>query len=130
MQNSVRKIYSLAIAMLLAGTVLVGVLKPLVRISQRRQIKKVADLGLINGIFGPHRVKLRDEGILNSTTGYEFLVRWSAIEDIKESDGSFLTIPSSVFPDTETLRAFGDRFFERLSQTETPVLPGEGEPGD
>ena len=128
-----------AIAMLLAGTVLVGVLKPLVRISQRRQIKKLADLGLINGIFGPHRVELQDEGILDSTTGYEFLVRWSAIEDIKESDGSFLiysgansflTIPSSAFPDTETLRAFGDRFFERLSQTETPALPGEGEPGD
>ena len=128
-----------AIAMLLAGTVLVGVLKPLVRISQRRQIKKVANLGLINGIFGPHRVELRDEGILDSTTGYEFLVRWSAIEDIKESDGSFLiysgansflTIPSSAFPDTETLRAFGDRFFEGLSQTETPALPGEGEPGD
>ena len=128
-----------ALAMLLAGALLVGVLRPLVRHSQRRHIKKVADLGLINGIFGPHRVELRDEGILDSTSGYEWLVRWSAIEDIRESDGSFLiysgansflTIPSSAFPDTETLRTFGDRFFQRLSQVETTLLPGEGEPGE
>ncbi len=123
-----------AVAMLIAGTLLVGVLKPLVRHSQKRQIKKVADVGLINGIFGPHHVELREEGILDSTTGYDWLVKWSAIEDIKESDGSFLiysgansflTIPSSAFPDTETLRAFGDRFFQRLGQVETALPPGD-----
>jgi hypothetical protein len=128
-----------AAAMLIAGTLMFGMLRPLVRHSQKRQIKKVADLGLINGIFGPHRVELRDDGILNSTTGYEWLVRWSAIEDIKESDGSFLiysgansflTIPSSAFPDNETLRAFGDRFFERLSQVEKTLLPGRDTPED
>ena len=129
-----------AVAMLVSGALLVGLLKPLVRHSQRRQIKKVADLGLINGIFGPHRVELRDEGILDSTTGYEWLVRWGAIEDIKESEGSFLiysgansflTVPSSAFPDRETLRAFGDRFFQRLSHVEATLPPsGEGEPGE
>ena len=124
-------------AMLIAGVFLVGVLKPLVRHSQKRQIKKVADLGLINGIFGPHRVELLDEGILDSTIGYDWLVKWSAIENIKESEGSFLiysgansflTIPSSAFPDTETLRAFGDRFFQRLGQVEAVLPPGEEEP--
>ena len=128
-----------ALVMAFTGALLVGALKPLVRHSQKRQIKKVAELGLINGIFGPHRVELRDDGILDSTTGYEWLVKWSAIEDIKESDGafliysganSFLTIPSSAFPDNETLRAFGDRFFERLGQVETARLPGEERSGE
>jgi hypothetical protein len=73
-----------ALAMVLTGALLVGSLKPLVRHSQKRQLKKVADVGLINGIFGHHRAELREEGILNSTSGYDWLVKWNAIEDIKD----------------------------------------------
>lgn len=134
------------LAMVLTGALLVGALKPLVRHSQKRQLKKVADVGLINGIFGHHRVELREEGILNSTSGYDWLVKWSAIEDIRESDGSFLiysgansflTIPSSAFPDTETLRAFGDRFFQLAGRTRevaggtrADIPPSEEGPGE
>ena len=116
------------------GVLMVAVLKPLVRHSQKRQIAKVTDLGLINGIFGHHRVELREEGILNSTSEYDWLVQWSAIEDIKESDGSFLiysgansflTIPSSAFSDTETLRAFGDRLFQLAGRTREELPSGE-----
>ncbi len=81
-------------------------------------------MGITNGLFGPHRVELRDEGVLDSTTGYEWLTRWSSIERVEEANGTFmiysgpnafLPIPASAFRDSTILRAFGDRFFACLN---------------
>ena len=50
---------------------------------------------------------------------------------------SFLTIPSSAFPDTETLRAFGDHFFQLAGRTRevaggtrAEIPPSEEGPGE
>lgn len=96
----------------------------LLRRTQRRQLRKMSRAGILNGMFGLHRVELREDGILNSTSGYEMLVRWPSVEKVEETEGmfmvytgphSFLIIPTSAFVDLETTRAFADAFYRRVS---------------
>jgi hypothetical protein len=92
-------------------------------------------MGIANGMFGHHRVELRAEGVLDVTSGYEWMTRWTAIDRVEEVNGTFLVytgpnaflpIPSSAFPDADTLRAFGDRFYGSLERSGTaPVGSGE-----
>jgi len=111
---------SAALMWLLAGFVVMAFMGPLLRSAQRRQITKYADTGITNGMFGPHRVELRPEGILDSTEGYEWLTRWPSIERVEDGEGCFLIytgpnallpIPHTAFPDAEALRQFSRAFF-------------------
>lgn len=120
-----------ALGWAVGGVVWVAMLPSLVRWSHRRQLKKISLHGIANGTFGPHRVELREDGILDSTSGYDWLLKWSAIERIEEADGefliylgpnSFLPIPASAFRDREMLRAFGDRFFQGLAAANDPQV--------
>ena len=121
-----------AVVWAVAGAVWTAILPSLTRWSQRRQLGKVSMKGLAHGTFGPHRVELRDEGILDFTPEYEWLIRWSAIDGVKEVDGNFLVytgpnaflpIPSSAFRDARTVRAFGDRFFRLMHAAHGADLP-------
>ncbi len=93
--------------------------------AHRSQFRKASREGIANGTFGPHRVELLEEGVLDVTSGYEWLTRWSSIERVEEQSGTFmiysganafLPIPASAFPDSATLRRFGDRFFAHLER--------------
>lgn len=93
--------------------------------SHRKQYEKLAREGIQNGMFGTHRIELLDEGVLDDTDAYRKLTRWHAIERVAEGPGAFLIylgsdaflpIPHSAFRDAETLRAFADRFFERVGK--------------
>jgi hypothetical protein len=120
---------------LLAGGIGIALLRPLIRRAREKQFGQFARSGITNGLFGPHRVELREEGVLNATEGYEWLVRWSAIERVEEGEGSFLVyngpnsfmvIPHSAFRDAAGLRRFADVFFERLGAARARQLePGE-----
>jgi len=123
---------SLAAIWLLGGGVLVAALDPLLRSSQRNQLRKFAASGIANGTFGRHRVELRPEGMLDATTGYEWLTRWQSIERVEESEGSFLVytgpnaclpIPHSAFRDADSLRRFGDAFYRLREQGGGKELP-------
>lgn len=112
-----------ALTWLLAGGVGVALLRPLLRGTRKRQFTRLAQAGITNGLFGTHRVELCEAGVLNATEGYEWLVRWSAIERVEDGDGafliyngpsSFMVIPHSAFRDSASLRRFADVFFERL----------------
>ena len=81
---------ALAVTVLFAGGVLLALLDPLLRSSQRRQLGKVAAAGLAHGTFGRHRVELRPEGMLDITDSYQWLTRWRAIDRVEEGEGSFL----------------------------------------
>ena len=114
---------SAALTWLLAGGIGIALLRPLVRRARKKQFAQFASGGITNGLFGHHRVELREDGILNATAGYEWLVRWSAIERVEEGEGaflvyngpnSFMVIPHSAFRDAASLRRFADVFFERL----------------
>ncbi len=103
----------------------------ILRRAQGSQYRKFAKAGVTNGLFGPHRVELREEGVADMTSGYEWLIRWSAIERVEESGGtfmiysgpnSFVAVPSSAFRDPASLREFGDRFFANLERAR--ALPG------
>lgn len=123
---------TVAVTWLLAGGVLLALLGPLVDRSQRKQLRRFADEGIGMGMFGRHRVELRPEGVLDSTTGYEWLQRWPSIDRVEEGEGAFLLysgpnrflpIPHSAFPDSETLRRFADTFY-RLRDGAEGQLPG------
>lgn len=125
-----------AVIWLAAGSVVMAMLGPILRASRRSQIRKYAETGIANGMFGPHRVELRPEGMLDSTEGYEWLTRWSAIERVEEGDGAFLVytgpnallpIPHSAFRDAASLRRFGETFFElRGPHAETEIAAESG----
>lgn len=109
-----------ALTWVLGGAFVLAILDPLLRHSRRSQLRKLAGSGIANGMFGPHRVELRPEGIIDVTEGYEWLTRWSAIERVEDGEGSFLVyygpnallpIPHSAFPDAASMRRFGDAFF-------------------
>ena len=129
----------MAIAWLLGGGVLFAALDPLLRSSQRNQLRKFAATGIANGMFGRHRVELRPEGMLDATEGYDWLTRWSAIDRVEESEGAFLVytgpnaclpIPHSAFRDSATLRRFADAFYRLRQSGGHGVLPGGGAPAD
>lgn len=114
---------------LLVGLVVMAVMKPALRAGQRRQITKYAQTGITNGMFGPHRVELRPDGLLDSTTEYEWLARWSSIERVEEGQGclliytgphALLPIPHTAFPDSESLRRFSDAFFGYVRGAKEP----------
>lgn len=103
--------------------------------SHRKQYEKLARQGIQNGMFGTHRIELLDEGVFDDTDAYRKLTRWHAIDRVAEGPGAFLIylgsdaflpIPHSAFRDAETLRAFADRFFERVGKGQEV---GEGSEG-
>ena len=122
-----------ALIWLLAGGVVMAFMGPLLRHARRRQVTEYAASGIANGMFGPHRVELRPEGMLDHTKGYEWLTRWSAIERVEEGEGAFLIytgpnallpIPHTAFPDSASLRRFSDAFFAFRDAEETRRLAG------
>lgn len=112
----------------------------LARRTRRRQLRRIATEGVGHGTFGRHRVALTDEGILDSTDGYDWLIHWSAVERVEERGGSllvyngshsFLTIPLAAFPDRASFEAFSSRFFRGLeARGHLGVEPGPGDEGD
>lgn len=131
----------------LAGAGAMAFMNPALRAGRRAQTRKYAESGIANGMFGPHRVELRPEGMLDATEGYEWLTRWSAIERVEEGEGAFLVytgpnallpIPHTAFPDSSSLRRFSDAFFtlresdraKRLAdERETALQEGQMEGG-
>lgn len=86
----------------------------------RLHLGKTAGEGVIQGLFGTHRIELREEGIADITSGYETVVRWSAVEAVDHQEGlfiihvgahAFIPIPDSAFGGPEELRAFSDAFY-------------------
>lgn len=105
----------------------------LTRRAQRRQLLRTAASGLVNGMFGRHRVTLLPEGIRDETEGYEWLIRWSAVEGVQEAGGvlmiylgtnAFLPVPITAFSDRASALAFRDRFLElsAAARVRTPAL--------
>jgi hypothetical protein len=135
---------SAGLVWLIAGVVVMAFMGPILRSSQRHQIRKHAEGGITNGMFGPHRVELRPEGMLDSTDGYEWLARWSSIERVEDGEGCFLIytgpnallpIPHTAFRDSESLRRFSHAFFTFKEESDAERLsgpaaegPGSGEP--
>lgn len=126
-----------ALLWLIAGGVVMAVMGPLLRASRRKQFRQYAETGIAHGMFGPHRVELRPEGMLDSTEGYEWLTRWSAIDRVEEGDGAFLVytgpnallpIPHSAFRDSGSLRRFGEAFFRLREADEAKRLDAGGKP--
>jgi len=127
-----------ALIWLLAGGLAFTLVRPLIRSTRRKQFGQFAEGGIANGMFGPHRVELTADGMLDSTGGYEWLTRWSAIESVEEGEGafhiytgrdSFLPIPYTAFPDSVTLRRFGDTFYQRLAAGGRLRDESDGAPG-
>lgn len=98
---------------------------PIQRHAQRRALRKVGEEGIANGMFGLHRVELREEGFYHATSHFESTFRWHAVEDVKEvgdhffiymGPNAFVPVPITAFPDSESLRGFADAFFEHLNK--------------
>ena len=126
-----------AVIWLAAGSVVLSMMNPLLRSSRRKQITQYAETGIANGMFGPHRVELGPEGMLDRTEGYEWLTRWSAIERVEEGDGAFLVytgpnsllpIPHSAFRDSASLRSFSDAFYALRERAAAELLPAGSSP--
>jgi len=111
-----------------------------VRFLNKRQLGRMARRGTSNGTFGPHRIRLTPEGMLDETTGYSLLTRWSAIERVDQSEHvlmvylgpqAFVPIPVSAFRDSDQLRRFSDRFFTEVNAAKgsTTTLPPVTERG-
>jgi hypothetical protein len=105
---------------LIAAVFMSATMGPMIRSAQRKRTLEYARSGIANGMFGPHRVELRPEGMLDVTEGYEWLTRWGAIERVEEGEAAFLVytgpnsllpIPHSAFRDSASLRRFSDAFF-------------------
>ena len=86
----------------------------------RIHLGKTAREGIIDGLFGTHRIELREEGIADITSGYETVIRWGAVEGVDHQDGLFIIhvgpnalipIPDSAFGGPDELRAFSDAFY-------------------
>jgi len=123
-----------AFVWLAAGAVVMAAMNPILRSARRKQVREYAASGIANGMFGPHRVELRPEGMLDATEGYEWLTRWSAVERVEEGDGSFLVytgpnallpIPHSAFRDAADLRRFSDAFYALREADRSARLPGD-----
>lgn len=122
-----------ALMWLFAGAVVTAFMKPILRAARRSQVQKYVQSGIAHGMFGPHRVELRPEGVLDVTDGYEWLTRWSAIDRVEEGEGAFmvytgpnalLPIPHTAFPDSASLRRFSDAFFALREADRTRRLGG------
>jgi len=120
-----------AMAVAFAGIGMTALTRPLHERNLRIAVRKLGKDGLANGTFGPHRVAVTEEGLVNATPSYEWLVRWSAVEEVRLEDGmfrvyigpnSFMAIPESAFPDAATTRAFADAFYGRVAGGDPPTL--------
>jgi hypothetical protein len=118
-----------ALAFALTGPGVVAAVGPIQRHAQRESMRKLSQQGVSNGLFGPHRVEIREDGLFHATDAYESLIRWHAIEEVRERAGhffvytgpnAFLPIPVTAFHDAEHLRAFSDAFHERMARRLTP----------
>ncbi len=116
---------------LAAGGIVLAALNPIIRRSRRKQLEEFAATGIAHGMFGPHRVELRPEGMVDATEGYEWLTRWAAIDRVEESEGAFLIytgpnaylpIPHSAFRDSASLRRFSDVFYRLREAGRAPHL--------
>jgi hypothetical protein len=103
----------------LIAPLLVG---PLQEKAQRQSLKKMGEEGISNGTFGHHRIEVREEGLFHETSAYQILMRWHAIEDVKDRGDylfvhtgthSFIPIPTTAFPDTAAFRQFADAFMKK-----------------
>ena len=119
-----------------AGLVIPVFVRPLQEHAQRSALKKLGRQGVSNGTFGRHRVEVREEGLLHQTDAFDVLVRWHAIDEVKErSDhifiytgpNAFLPIPVTAFPDSASLRTFADAFFARMARAREVRLSGSVE---
>jgi hypothetical protein len=119
-----------------AGIGMSALTRPLHEHNLRRAVRRLGRDGVANGTFGPHRVAVTAEGLVNATPSYEWLVRWAAVEEVRLQDGMFLiyigpnafmVIPESAFPDGATTRAFADAFYSHAGGSDS--LPGRSEVG-
>ena len=108
----------------LAGPPFVYLVGPLMRKSQLASLRKMRRQGISNGLFGRHRIEVRADGLYHGTDAYETVIRWHAIDEVKQKDdhffvytgpNAFVPIPVTAFPDAERLRAFSDGFHERMA---------------
>ena len=130
-----------ALLWLFAGAIGVVLLPRQFERAQRKQYEAIARGGITNGMFGTHRVRLLEDGIVDETDAYQRLTRWHAVEKVVDGPGSFmiyfgsdafLPVPHSAFRDSSELRAFSERFFAltdggrrdpRLSPSSPPSSP-------
>lgn len=117
-------------AVLFGGTALVAPLLvgPLQEKAQRQALKKMGEQGISAGTFGHHRIEVRDEGLYHETSAYEVLMRWHAIEDVKDHGNhlfvytgthAFIPIPTTAFPDQASFRRFADAFMKKALGSRT-----------
>jgi hypothetical protein len=80
--------------------------------------------GMVDGLFGPHRLEVRREFLRDVTSGYETRWRWESVRGVGENEGTFLIrvgptallpLPASAFRDGDSLRRFGDAFYAQLA---------------
>lgn len=104
---------------------------PLQEKGQRQALKKMGEQGIGAGTFGHHRIEVRDEGLYHRTSAFEVLMRWHAIQDVKDQGDhlfvytgthAFIPIPTTAFPDQASFRRFADAFMAK-------ALGSRGEPG-
>lgn len=111
-------------AVLFAATSLIApfLVGPIQEKAQRQSLKKMGEEGVSNGTFGHHRIEVREEGLFHETSAYQILMRWHAIEDVKDRGDylfvhtgthSFIPIPNTAFPDTAAFRHFADAFMKK-----------------
>lgn len=112
-----------ALLFALAGPPFVYFVGPLQRKAQVNSLNRLRKQGISHGLFGPHRIEIREEGLFHATSAHETLIRWHAIDHVREIDGhllvytgpnAFLPVPITAFPDADRLRAFAHAFHERL----------------
>lgn len=122
----------LSLVFLIAAPVGLATMGPAVRRQQRMQVRRLAQRGIANGLFGRHAVTLLPEGMLDATDDYEHLTRWHAIERVEEGTGAFLIytgpdallpIPHTAFHDAAGLRRFSDAFFALRAAAGARRLP-------
>ncbi|MGD8322520.1 MAG: YcxB family protein [Gemmatimonadota bacterium] len=104
------------------------------RAALEKALTRNARTGIAPGVFGPHRLEVRAEGLRDVTPSYETLWRWSTVQGVDEIAGTFvirvgplanLILPSSAFRDSSTLRSFADAFYARLQGEEGPPEVGD-----
>lgn len=128
-----------AIMWLVMGGTALAMFPRLIRHSARKQYQRFAEAGIANGMFGAHRVKLLEQGMLDETDAYQWLTRWPAIDRVEDGEGSFmiytgknafLPIPHTAFRDSAQLRAFADYFYKKLgaAEDEAGALPAGSAP--
>jgi len=114
-----------SVLFLAAGLVVPVFVGPLQESAQRNALRKLGKQGVSNGTFGHHRVEVREDGLFHQTDAFDVLVRWHAIDEVKEradyifiytGPNAFLPIPVTAFPDSASLRTFADAFFSGVAK--------------